>query len=85
MAGRHRTGRPAWHLIAARRRTIDVVDAATHTAHRLTESALAAGRRGRGRYVALCGVEVHPASLTVAEQGYCGSCSTSRTALERAR
>lgn len=78
MAGRHRAGRAAWHLIAAGGRTIDVVDAATHTAHRLTESALAAGRRGRGRYVALCGVEVRPASLTVGEDAYCGRCDASQ-------
>lgn len=83
--GKHRAGRPAWHLIAARRRTIDVVDAATHTAHRLTQAALAAGRRGKGRYVALCGMEVRPASLTVSERDYCGPCSTGRAATVSAR
>jgi hypothetical protein len=53
---------------------VEMVDARTRTAHLLTDEALAAGRRGEGRYTALCGVEVLPASLTVAERGHCTSC-----------
>jgi hypothetical protein len=51
-----------------------MVDARTLEAHLLTDEALAAGRRGEGRYTALCGVNVLPASLTAAERGYCTSC-----------
>jgi hypothetical protein len=51
-----------------------MVDARTLQAHLLTDEALAAGRRGEGRYVARCGVDVLPASLTAAERGYCTSC-----------
>jgi hypothetical protein len=51
-----------------------MVDAHTLTAHLLTDEALAVGRRGEGRYTALCGVDVLPASLTAAERGFCRSC-----------
>jgi hypothetical protein len=70
-AGRHRR---ADHRARRRDRSIEMVDARTLQAHLLTDEALAAGRRGEGRYVALCGVDVLPASLTAAERGYCTSC-----------
>lgn len=72
---RHRAGCPAWRLIAARRRTIEMVDACTLKTHHLTDAAEAAGRRGRGRYYAVCGVEVRPASLTVPGRGWCPACT----------
>lgn len=74
VAGKHRiTRRP---LRPPRLRTVELVDARTHEAHLLTPDALAAGRRKpKGRYIALCGADVLPASLTVAERGYCRSCT----------
>ena len=57
------------HSIKTRRvqrtsRYIEVVDARTLTAHFLTLDALAAGRLPHSRYIALCGRDVLPASLT---------------------
>lgn len=45
--------------------------------HFLTHDALAAGRRAKGRYIALCGVEVLPAALVDPERGVCTSCAGS--------
>lgn len=70
-AGKHRR-RERRHRTA-----IPLVDAHTLTAHYLTDEALAAGRRGAGRYVALCGLDVLPASLTVAEVDHCRRCVAS--------
>lgn len=58
----------------ARRRTVEVVDVRTFTAHVLTQDALAAGRLPKGRYIALCGREVLPAGLTEPGNGRCSSC-----------
>lgn len=73
MAGRHRLkgGRV---LRTSRHRTIEMVDARTLTAHFLTDDALAAGRRPQGRYIALCGQDVVPASLIEAGRNRCPSC-----------
>lgn len=60
--------------IDPRRRTVELVDAGSLMAHLLTPDALDAGRRPTGRYVALCGVDVLPASLTAPPQGHCRSC-----------
>jgi hypothetical protein len=72
-AGKHRRadrGRRRDHAIP-------IVDARTLTAHRVTDEAFAAGRRPEGRYVALCGLDVLPASLTVAEVRHCRGCVAS--------
>lgn len=69
-AGRHRRG-------TRRRRCLPLVDAHTLMAHYLTDEAFAAGRLAAGRYVALCGRDVLPASLTVAEVEYCRRCVAS--------
>jgi hypothetical protein len=58
----------------ARHRAIEVVDARTLTAHFLTMDALAAGRLPKSRYIALCGQDVLPASLTEAGRSRCPSC-----------
>lgn len=73
MAGRHRLrGRRVQRT--SRHRAIEVVDARTLTAHFLTDDALAAGRLPKGRYIALCGQEVLPASLTESGHSRCPSC-----------
>lgn len=55
-------------------RAVEVVDACTLTVHFLTDDALAAGQRASGRYVALCGQDVLPASLTESGYSRCTSC-----------
>lgn len=72
MAGKHRlTG----HRTITKRRGVEMVDIRSLVTHVLSDAAAVAGRRGGGRYIALCGAEVIPASLTAApEGGYCGSC-----------
>ncbi len=73
MAGRHRLN---GHRTVTRRRGVEMVDITTLVAHVLTDAAAVAGRRGGGRYFALCGAEVIPASLTATpEGGYCRSCT----------
>jgi hypothetical protein len=69
MAGRHSIKRKRAER-TARRRAAEVVD--THT--RLTPDALAAGRHAAGRYIALCGQDVLPASLAELGNGRCPSC-----------
>lgn len=57
-----------------RHRAVEVVDARTRTAHFLTRDALAAGRDPKGRYIALCGQDVLPASLVEPGSHRCPSC-----------
>jgi hypothetical protein len=52
-----------------------MVDARSRTAHFFTDDALTAGRQAKGRYIALCGRDVLPASLTTPERDYCLLCS----------
>jgi hypothetical protein len=71
MMAKHRRlgrGRPTLR----RRCVIDMVDVRTLLTHLMTPDAAAAGRRGR--YVALCGADVIPASLTEPGQGRCEPC-----------
>lgn len=75
MAGRHKRRAGSVPLVAARPRAIALTDALSHTAHWVTDDAAAAGRRSGGRYVAVCGLEVLPASLTTPERSYCSSCT----------
>jgi hypothetical protein len=71
-AGKHR------RAVRARRRdhVTPIVDARALIARFLTDEAFAAGRRD-GRYLALCGVDVLPAPLTVAEAHHCRGCVAS--------
>ncbi len=73
MAGKHSSigalrswllaGRQAQQATTARPPAIEMVDDRTFAAHLVTGEAVAAGRqRGKGRYFALCGVEVLAAS-----------------------
>jgi hypothetical protein len=74
MPGRHRLrGRRVQQT--ARHRTVEVVDARTLRAHPLAPDALADGRHAAGRYIALCGQDVLPASLVEPGRGRCTSCS----------
>lgn len=57
-----------------RRRAAEVVDARTRQAHLLTPDALAAGLSAAGRYIALCGQDVLPASLVEPGNGRCALC-----------
>ncbi len=68
--------RPRARLTGLWTRHVEMVDVRTRQAHLLSDAAVAAGRRGGGHYVALCGAEILPASLTT-PRGYCRSCSTS--------
>jgi hypothetical protein len=54
--------------------TIEMVDRRTEIAHRVTDEAFAAGRRDGGRYWAMCGAQVLPASLTAPARGHCPAC-----------
>lgn len=53
---------------------VRMTDGRTGEAHLVTEDAVIAGCRA-GRYPAVCGVEVLPASLTIPERGYCPPCA----------
>lgn len=55
-------------------RTVEVVDARTHTAHHLTDDAYAEGMRAKGHYYAVCGREVLPAALVAPPGQTCRSC-----------
>lgn len=57
---------------------IEMTDARTLRAHLVTDDAFAAGRADAGRYVAVCGVVVLPASLTTPDTSYCASCAYRR-------
>jgi hypothetical protein len=73
MTGKHRLkSRRTEHT--ARHRAIELVDARTLTAHFLTMDALTAGRLPKGRYIARCGQDVLPASLTEPGRNRCLSC-----------
>jgi hypothetical protein len=56
------------------RRVMVMTDSRIGTGHRVTDEAFAAGRRAGGRYVAVCGLPVLPASLTAPERDYCPKC-----------
>ncbi|MGH3764610.1 MAG: hypothetical protein ACRDS0_00475 [Pseudonocardiaceae bacterium] len=73
MAGKHRL---KGHRVITKRRGVEMVDITTLVAHVLSDAAAVAGRRSGGHYIALCGAEIIPASLTAApERGYCRSCT----------
>ncbi len=70
--GRHSKQPQGRHPLV--RRTVEIVDARTGTAHRLTPDAAMDGLP-RGRYSALCGQEVLPAALVAREARYCRLCA----------
>ena len=78
MTGRHRL-RDRRSPRTFRHRAVDVVDARTLTAHFLTMDALTAGRLPQGRYIALCGHDVLPASLTEPGSRCCSPCVATPT------
>jgi len=65
------------HVATAPLLTIELVDRRTEVAHRVTDEAFAAGRRDGGRYRAMCGAQVFPASLTAPARGRCPACERS--------
>lgn len=71
--GKHRRPRG---LSPRSRPVIKWVDVRTSLAHLLTPEAAAAGRGSGGRYIALCGADVIPASLTEPGRGMCQACTT---------
>ncbi|MGH3775775.1 MAG: hypothetical protein ACRDRR_08560 [Pseudonocardiaceae bacterium] len=79
MAGKHRLG----HVIT-KRRTTEVVDVSGE-AHLFTADALTAGRGAKGRYVALCGVEVLPAAMVAGPDRYCRTCAAATVPTQRTR
>ena len=56
-------------------RLVALTDVRTNLAHRVTDEAMVAGRRAGGRYRAVCGVDVLPASLSAPERGFCDDCA----------
>lgn len=73
--GKHRRarGRPRLGL---RPRLFAWVDLRTSLTHYLTPDAAAAGRKGGGHYIAVCGQTVIPAAMTEPGRGMCQSCTT---------
>lgn len=65
--------------------TIELVDSCTEVTHLVTDEAFAAGRRAGGRYRAVCGVLVLPASLTAPGRGHCPTCELSGAPTSRRR
>ena len=75
MTGKHKATAARLALRIRRPRFVEMVDARTGIAHWLTSDALAAGRRSGGRYIALCGADVLPHSLTAPPLDFCRACS----------
>lgn len=57
--------------------TVGFADGPTGIAHRVTAEAFAADRRAGGRYVALCGAQVLPESLSTPARYHCPACERS--------
>lgn len=53
---------------------IAVTDGLTRVTHRVSSEAMSEGRRTGGRYQALCGLQLWPASLTDPGRGRCTAC-----------
>lgn len=70
--GKHSLGR---NRPTSRQHTlVDMVDNRSLLIHRMTPGAAAEGLRPQGRYIALCGEEVIPASLTEPGRHPCQPC-----------
>jgi hypothetical protein len=54
--------------------TVMLTDGVTGIAHRVTREAFVTGCRAGGRYVALCGVQVLPWTLTAPARFHCPVC-----------
>lgn len=67
-------GRRARLSTAASGCTVGCTDGSTGIAHRITAETFSAGHRAREPYIALCGVEVLPARLTVPARYHCPVC-----------
>jgi hypothetical protein len=61
---------------AQRRPSIELVDASTRVAHRVTSEQLVLGCRTDGSCTALCGVRVLAASLTDPGRRHCSACQS---------
>lgn len=72
---KHARGRAPAAVTTVALRLVAVTDVCTGTAHRVTDEAMVTGRRAGGRYAAVCGVDVLPASLTVPERRFCHDCA----------
>ncbi len=71
---RHRLLRRRHQLTPRRHCLLDMVDIRSLVVHRVTPDAAAAGFRGTGRYIALCGAEVIPACMTEPGRFRCEPC-----------
>jgi hypothetical protein len=81
--GKHRRLRRRARLAPRRPALVAWVDLRTRITHLLTPDAAAAGRAGGGRYLAVCGADVIPASITDPGNGYCQSCYTASIPQQR--
>ena len=71
---KHRLLRPRHRLTPRRRCLVDMVDIRSLVMHLVTPDVAAAGLRGNGRCVALCGADVIPACLTEPGRFRCQPC-----------
>ncbi len=84
--GRHRQRRTGPAHRAPRRYGLCAwVDLTTLIEHLLTPDAAAAGRLGGGRYIALCGADVIPASMVEPGRGFCQPCRVALILAQRSR
>lgn len=72
---KHARGRTPTTPAATVPRLVALTDVYTGAAHLVTDEAMAAGRRAAGRYVAICGADMLPASLTAPERRICPHCA----------
>ena len=70
--GRRRRAQPPAARVSVG--TIEFADGPTGIAHRVTTDAFAEGRRAGGRYLAVCGAQVLPASLAAPARSHCPAC-----------
>ena len=66
--------KPGVVVPAPRSAGIAVTDGLTRVTHRVSSEAMSAGRRAGGRYQAVCGVQLWPASLTDPGRECCPVC-----------
>lgn len=72
---RYARGRTPAAVAPVALRLVALTDVRTGAAHLVTDEAMVAGRRAGGRYIAVCGVDVLPASLTAPERRSCHHCA----------
>jgi hypothetical protein len=71
---RRRHRRAARPVLPRPRRLVEWVDLRSTLRHYLTLDDAAAGRKGGGHYVALCGAVILPAGMTEPGTGTCPNC-----------